>query len=197
MKIKKQNLRYLLLNNNLRNKSDLNQYSLSFNNNYEISMYKNFFNTYNKIKTNNIKYKSIPLLYLSNIKSKINEKTYQNNNSNNNISNISPSQNKLIINNDNSKNKYNNISSTTINNTPRYNIESIIKNFEQNKNSTKMLIEKEKSPKLNSLNNLNEKDIEFLLSEENCNSEGNNEYNSLINEKNNSYRLCSKLIKLL
>ena len=62
-----------------------------------------------------------------------------------------------------------------------------------------MLIEKEKSPKLNSLYNLNEKDIEFLLSEENCNSEGNNEYNSynsLINDKNNSYRLCSKLIKL-
>ena len=53
MKIKKQNLRYLLLNSNLRNKSDLNQYSLSFNNNYEISMYKNFFNVYNKIKTNN------------------------------------------------------------------------------------------------------------------------------------------------
>ena len=52
-----------------------------------------------------------------------------------------------------------------------------------------MLIEKEKSPKLNSLYNLNEKDIEFLLSEENCNSEGNNEYNSLINKKNNSYRL--------
>ena len=196
MKIKKQNLRYFLLKNNLRNKSDLNQYSLSFNNNYEISMYKNFFNTYNKIKTNNNKYKSIPLLYLSNIKSKINEKAYQNNNCNNNISNISSSQNKLIINNDNNKNKYNNISSTTINNTPRYNIESIIKNFEQNKNSTKMLIEKEKSPKLNSLYNLNEKDIEFLLSEENCNSEGNNEYNSLINEKNNSYRLCSKLIKL-
>ena len=48
MKIKKQNLRYLLLNNNLRNKSDLNQYSLSFNNNYEISMYKNFFNAYNR-----------------------------------------------------------------------------------------------------------------------------------------------------
>ena len=70
-------------------------------------------------------------------------------------------------------------------------IKSIIKNFEQNKLSTQILLNKEKKMELNSLNNVTEKNVEFLLSEGDCSCEENS-----INNENNSYRLCSKLVKL-
>ena len=58
-----------------------------------------------------------------------------------------------------------------------------------------MLIKSEKKFQLNSLNNLTDKNLEFLLSNENFIYDENKK-NRTINYKNNSNRLSSKLIKL-
>ena len=84
--------------------------------------------------------------------------------------------------------------STFYNSNTKINVNSIIQNFELNKKSAKMLIDREKKMKLNSLNNVSKENIEFILSDGNYNEE--NEKHRTINNKSNSYRLCWKLIKL-
>ena len=199
MKIKKNNIRYFLLNNSFRfrnNKNFLDQSFFSSNDIHNNSKDKNNFNT-NKndnLNNKNIKYKSIPLLYLSNLENKINDKVHYEYNPNNNLSTKSSSSlYKLTTFNDISKNKLDSNSSynSTINDRTHHMIKSIIKNFEQNKLSTQILLNKEKKMELNSLNNVTEKNVEFLLSEGDCSCEENS-----INNENNSYRLCSKLVKL-
>ena len=111
MKIKKNNIRYFLLNNSFRfrnNKNILDQSFFSSNDIHNNSKDKNNFNTNNNDNLNNknIKYKSIPLLYLSNLENKINDKVHYEYNPNNNLSTKSSSSlYKLTTFNDISKNK--------------------------------------------------------------------------------------------
>ena len=186
MNIKSNNI---LLNKSLslRNQNKIEKSFISSNDNNKISMYKNLFNTniYKKLKAKTFKYKSIPLLYLTNIENKINNKIIHEYNSKNNLSTKSTSQNKL------SSLYDSNITYLTNNDK----IKSIIKEFEENKKSTKMLIDREKKMKLNSLNNISEENIVFLLSDGNYNNEENKKIRT-INNKSNSHRLCWKLIKL-
>ena len=180
--------KYILLNKriSLRNQNKIEK-SFNSSNNNKISIYKNFFDTniFKKLKTKTIKYRSIPLLYLTNIENNINNKIIHEYNTKNNLSTKSTSQNKL------SSFYDSNITYFTNNNK----IKSLIKEFEQNKKSTKMLIDREKKMKLNSLNNISEENIVFLLSDGNYNKEENKKLKT-INNKSNSYRLCWKLIKL-
>ena len=177
----KSNNKYILLNNSfsLRNINKIEQSFLSSNNNKykKISKYKNFFNI-KKLKTKTIKHKSIPLLYLTSLENKINDNIYKEY-TKNNLSARSTFQNKI---------------STFYNSNTKINVNSIIQNFELNKKSAKMLIDREKKMKLNSLNNVSKENIEFILSDGNYNEE--NEKHRTINNKSNSYRLCWKLIKL-
>ena len=129
--------KYILLNKSisLRNQNKIEK-SFNSSNNNKISIYKNFYNTniFKKLKTKTIKYRSIPLLYLTNIENNINNKIIHEYNTKNNLSTKSTSQNKL------SSFYDSNITYFTNNNK----IKSIIKEFEQNKKSTKMLIDREK-----------------------------------------------------
>ena len=115
---------------------------------------------------------------MTSLENKINDNIYKEY-AKNNLSARSTFQNKI---------------STFYNSNTKINVHSIIQNFELNKKSAKMLIDREKKMKLNSLNNVSKENIEFILSDGNYNEE--NEKHRTINNKSNSYRLCWKLIKL-
>ena len=177
--------KYIILNNNLsfRNPNKIEQSFLKSANNNNISNYKKVYNTniVKNLKTKDIKHKSIPLLYLTNIENKVNNKNIQEYKTKKYLSPKSKQHNKLSSFYD----------STNLTNSK---IKSMVQQFEQNKISTKMLIKSEKKMKLNSLNNISEENIKFLLSD-GYNKEENKKHRT-INNQSNSYRLCWKLIKL-
>ena len=177
--------KYIILNNNLsfRNPNKIEQSFLKSANDNNISNYKKVYNTniVKNLKTKDIKHKSIPLLYLTNIENKVNNKNIQEYNTKKYLSPKSKQHNKLSSFYD----------STNLTNSK---IKSMVQQFEQNKISTKMLIKSEKKMKLNSLNNISEENIKFLLSD-GYNKEENKKHRT-INNQSNSYRLCWKLIKL-
>ena len=175
MKSKKIKWRCILLNKNLslKNKNSLNKYFFSHNGEQETSIYKKIFNLNNN-------------------------KPYHEYNINNNLSTKSSSQNKLTTFIDLNKSKYETTSNySTINNISTINgsIRNIMKNFEQNKNSTKMLLKREKNFQINSLNNMTERNIEFLLSNDDY-INGKNNNNKTINNEKDINRLSFRLIKL-
>lgn len=105
------------------------------------------------------------------------------------------------------KSKYNNSNSilssnnktTTLSNNEKNTLNSIVNKFKGNKSATYLLLNKEKKMKLNSLTNLTNKSLTFLLSDEYnknkkykiCGKENKDLY-----EKDNSYLLSTKMVDL-